>query len=305
MPRSALSIRYAEEMKLLLALLGIVLSAQTARAKDAPEVTAAHQLLDAQIAAINAHDPKAFAAAFDARGYLIFPIAAEARSSAKIETVAKPWLVGLGKTTAKADHVRIGKMADTHCAWISAEIVATGDTALRWRVTELVAPLQSLVEKPTAADYRVLAAEISEPIDDKASLTAKLPALPTIEDGQQPMGGEAVSPGGLASLALDGDPAVTFIGSAPKELVTGKAGVAAMAKSFKSLDLKELSSLGLGDANSMAAAGADVWHVQVTYKVGKQPVVIPYRVLLIYYGPAPGQHRAYTLCVAHFSVAQR
>jgi len=291
-------------MKLLLTIVGLLCAVRVAEAKGSPATAAAKTLLDAQVAAITAHDAKAFAATFDEPAYAVFPTTLEARASAKIAIAAKTWLDGLGKTQVVLDHPRFGDLEFTGCAWISAELVATGDTTVRWRVTELVAPLQAGVEKPTAADFRVLAAMISEPMDDKASLTATLPALPEVHNDHDPAT-EVAGVRILFDLQVLDDPAVTFVGSAPKELKVGKAAVAAMVKSFKGLDMKALTLDYAGDMNSMNTATAEFEHVQVTYKVGGKAIVVPYRVMLIVASPGTGGHGVGKLGVAHFSIAQR
>ncbi len=291
-------------MKLVL-VAAILLAAHTAAAKASPAVPAAKALLDAQLAAINAHDAKAFAATTDAGAYAIFPTTLEGSSRATIETAAKTWLGSLGKTTVKLDHPRFGEMGDTGCAWISAEIVATGETTTRWRVTEMVAPRQ-----PTDGggdppkELLVLAAHISEPIDDKVSLTAKLPALPAIPDSASG-DGFVDAPRYLAGFVISADPAVTLVGSAPREFATGKAAVAAKLREYKGLAMSAGIERHIGEYYSIGAADASVWHVEVTYKVGGKPVVVPYRVLVIILGPPPAVHGDMVVCAVHFSVAQR
>jgi hypothetical protein len=102
------------------------------------------------------------------------------------------------------------------------------------------------------------------------------------------------------SYTVSSDPAVTLIGSAPKELVVGKAAVKAKLRAWKSLQLAITGGANGGDANSMNGASYVVAHATVTYKVNGTQVVVPYRVLLI-----TGGSRGVTIDALHFSIAWR
>lgn len=290
----------------VLVIAATVLAVHPALAKDSAPAAAAKQLLAAQVAAIAGGDASALAAAFDDGAYAVFPTTAEASGRAEIERLGKIWLASLGKlSSVKAARTKVGAMGATGCAWIVTEIViAGGATPARLRVTELVTPKAN-----TTGDYRILAAHLSEPAADKAVLAAAgsgaLPTLPAISGGA-PARDELDSPVAMARyLQISADPAVALIGSAPTELVTGKAGVAAKVRAWKSLAMTASEHVGLADTASMGAASASIWHVTVTYQVAGKPVVVPYRVHVITLGQAPGNRGPTYLCAVHFSVALR
>ena len=104
-------------------------------------------------------------------------------------------------------------------------------------------------------------------------------------------------------LKVSADPAVTLIGSAPGEVLTGKATVTGRLRAWRDLAIKSIDVAGRGDAVSMNAASSAIWHVEITYKLGGKQVALPYRVHVITAGPAPGGQGDTLLCVAHFSIA--
>jgi ketosteroid isomerase-like protein len=271
-------------------LLVVAILASTAEAKDTPEVAAAKAALDAQVTAINAQDGKAFAATFDDDAFALFPNTTEAASQNAIKLAAKEWFDLAGKITVKPEHVLVGELGDTKCAWLTAELVA-GKT--RYRVTEFIAPQQK-----GGSDYRVQSAHLSEPVDDKASLdlvaAGKLPGLPTLDKDTDDFTDNPVT--AAKYLKLSTDAAVAVIGSAPGELATGKAA-AGKLKEFGGLDQKLVGFARRGDSNSMNHASSLIAHVEITYKVKGKPVVVPYRVHVITAGK--------TLAAIHYSVATK
>jgi hypothetical protein len=165
----------------IVSIVVLGLGAGIAHAKGKPRLgpPAAKAMLDAQLAALNAHDAGAFAATFDDNAYVVFPSVAEASGHTAIAAWSKDWVSALGDVKVAAAGAKFGDIADTDCAWISTEVVVTGDVKLRLRVTELVAPRQPhdgvAPIDPGAAqpdDFRVLAAHWSEPITDADALAA-------------------------------------------------------------------------------------------------------------------------------------
>lgn len=292
----------------------LALAAQPAHA-DPQLLPGAKALLDAQVQAIASADPKALAATFDDFGFVMFPAAAdEGLGRATIDRAAKQWLGATGKLEVKADHPKFGVLAGGMGAWITAELVVTGDHPVRWRVTELVGVRHvdggDYPSPPARSDYRVIAAHISEPMEDKAALAAvaaqKLPALPAIGSSDHNGTGNdddfAVAP---YSKMVMNDPAATLVGSAAGELVTGKAAVATKLRSWSGLKIKKVAAVSGGDPYSMNAASYVAGHVEITYTVAGKPIVVPYRVLIITDLPMPGSDSKVGFAAAHFSIAQR
>jgi hypothetical protein len=289
-------------------VVAVMLFAGIAQAKSTKEITAAKALLDAQVSAIAAADSAAFAKAFDDHAYVIFASEVEAADRSAIENGAMAWLSAQGATKVKAQKVKIASLGDNRCAWISAEIVAP---ALKktWRLTEYVAPKQDpMTEQPGAGDFRVLSAELSEAIDDK-SLLAKAAngelALQMAMDGGKPPGAGVVTPATFATaLLVSSDPAVTLIGSAPAEFVTGKAQVSSKLKAWKKLAIAPTESVDRSDnIGGIGTSSSELWHVTITFQVKGKAVDVPFRVHVITTPQRIGGVVGEALCVAHFSVA--
>ncbi len=287
-------------------LIVVMALASTAAAKDSMEIAAAKKLLDAQVAAIGSGDAPGFAKTFSDDAYVVFPSTAEASDRAGLDAAAKTWLGGLGKTKVVAQAPLFGTIENSTSAWIAVELVASGATTARWRVTELVIPPQG-DDHPTGDGYRVIAAHISEPVDDKVALDlvdkGKLPALPAMKNAIGGSDGSYDNPSSFGKYtAIGSDPAIAVIGSAPTEYVTGKA-VAAKFKEFTKLSQKTISYARQFDAVSMGAAKSVVGHVEVTYKIKGKDVVVPYRVMIVTGGPLPTGHGDTHVDVLHYSVA--
>ena len=260
-------------------------------------------LVAAQVAAINAHDPKAFAATFDAdRGFAILPAAAdEGEGSAAITVAAKHWLTALGSATVKLDQPHYGS------SWFDAQLVVS--TGARLRITGV-----TISQQPDGDKIKLGAVHISEPVEDKVVMASidKLPALPKLGDG-----GDRSSidgPDKIATFAnrmfdtqMDGapDPGDVVIGSAPSEHAIGKVAAGKLLASWKSLKMTSVAVVRTKDPDDMLI----VWfvaHVNATTTNHGKSVTIPYRVLTIVMEPwaaAADRGAKSSLVSAHFSVA--
>jgi hypothetical protein len=265
-------------------------------------------LVAAQVAAINAHDAKAFAATMDADdGIAILPEAAdEGMGRAAIEAAAKRWLTSLGTATVKLEQPHYGNQ------WFDAELVLS--TGARLRVTGVAVTQQTDLEKET---YKLGAVHISEGVDDKTVLASidKLPALPTLAADDKP---DRDTPDQVASFAdrmyaletihgkVDND-ADIVIGSAPTERAVGGKAAGKLLAGWKSLKLAPLTVSRHRDPRVMLIEWY-VAHVDATIAVKGKPTKVPYRVLTIVMQPwaAAAERGAKSQLVsAHFSIAMR
>lgn len=294
-----------------LAVVAILLAAAAARAQPADAETAARQLLDAQVRAIDAGDAKAFAATFTHDGMLILPTAAGEAQGAAIEGVARTWLAGAGKLRVALEHPTIAHTVVADGTWLDAELVVGG---VHWRLTAIVVHDELPDPKPNEnpeGPYRVAAEHLSEAVDDKVALAAaaagKLPALPAIADAEtDPLADLDPSKIAVYARRVFTNSAVSLLGSAPAERAHGQRAVERVLAGWRSLHLTTTALRTGRDELAMWGFEWSIAHVDATFLVHGKRVVVPYRVLMIVdTPPAAAADRGATvqLLSVHFSVA--
>ncbi len=295
-------------------VVGLSLAAGSAAGDSNPRL-AATSLLAAQTQALGSGDAKAFAATFATNSFAFLPTAAEGNGRAAIEKATAAWMRDHGKIIVKTEKVVFGTLNDepdwAFGAWYHATLVVSGATTTRWRLTAVVGMREALDREDTVQDYRVVAAHLSEAVDDKAAFAAaaagKLPALPSfgIADEDR-MPDDDWQPHRVAAWAkrVHKDAAAVLVGSAPKELFVGKAKVAAALGKWKSLELATIDAMRF-DEPDMQHYTVVMGHVTGTFRVAGKAIKVPYRVLMVTANPPAAAETPSTLAVAHFSIATR